>query len=244
MIAAKLPTMQGTIRRRILVNFRVDPEVMQRQLPDRFRPKLQAGYAVAGICLIRLEHLRPKLLPEVVGLSSENAAHRVAVLWEDESGIIREGVYIPRRDTNSPVNLLLGGRLFPGEHHKAAFKVRETPDQISLRLKSEDGTVKAKVEGKITDSLPPSSVFPSLEAASAFFEAGSLGYSATHDGDRLEGLTLQTEGWRVEPLEVSAVYSSYFADASRFPRGSVTFDHALIMRNVGSEWHTGEDLYV
>ena len=82
----KLPVIQGVIRRRILANFRVDPEVMQQQLPARFRPKLQRGYAVAGICLIRLEHIRPRFVPESIGLNSENAAHRVAVLW-DEDGV-------------------------------------------------------------------------------------------------------------------------------------------------------------
>src|SRR5687768_18589857 len=79
----RLPTIQGTIRRRILANLRVDPEVMQKQMPARFRPKLHDGFAVAGICMIRLEHIRPKLMPEVVGVDSENAAHRVAVLWDE-----------------------------------------------------------------------------------------------------------------------------------------------------------------
>ena len=112
----KLPTIQGVIRRRILANFRVEPAVMQRQLPPRFRPKLHKGFAVAGICLIRLEHIRPQRMPEIIGLSSENAAHRVAVLW-DEDNESREGVYISRRDTDSQINHLLGGRVFPGEHH-------------------------------------------------------------------------------------------------------------------------------
>ena len=89
----RLPTIQGTIRRRILANFRVDPQAMQRQLPSRFRPKLYDGFAVVGICMIRLNHIRPKLMPEIVGISSENAAHRVAVLW-DENGSTREGVFI------------------------------------------------------------------------------------------------------------------------------------------------------
>jgi hypothetical protein len=92
----RLPTIQGTIRRRILANFRVDPQAMQTQLPARFRPKLHDGFAVAGICMIRLDHIRPKLMPEIVGISSENAAHRVAVLW-DEDGSTREGVFISRR---------------------------------------------------------------------------------------------------------------------------------------------------
>src|SRR5213082_1452333 len=143
----RLPVIQGLIRRRLLINFRVDPQVMKRHLPSRFRPKLQDGYAVAGICLIRLEHIRPKMLPEAVGISSENAAHRVAVLWDDEQGVTHEGVFIPRRDTNSPVNYLLGGRLFPGEHHRAEFDVLNTDSELALSMRSLDGTVAVKVEG-------------------------------------------------------------------------------------------------
>src|SRR3954469_16093375 len=108
----RMPNIQGVIRRRLLVNFRVDPIVIQRQLPAPFRPKLQAGYAVAGVCLIRLEHIRPKHVPAAFGIHSENAAHRIAVTWE-EGGVTREGVYIPRRDTSSLINRLAGGRLFP-----------------------------------------------------------------------------------------------------------------------------------
>ena len=239
----KLPVIQGVIRRRILANFRVDPEVMQQQLPARFRPKLQDGRAVAGICLIRLEHIRPRFVPELVGLNSENAAHRVAVLW-DEDGATREGVFVSRRDTNSQLNHFLGGRIFPGEHHQASFSVKETESEISLSYESADSEVAVKIEGTTAAALPATSVFASLAEASAFFEAGSLGYSVTHDANRLDGLNLRTDGWRVEPLEIRTISSSYFSDETKFPPGSIEFDHALIMKNVAHEWHSAEDLYV
>jgi len=239
----KLPVIQGVIRRRILANFRVDPQVMQQQLPVRFRPKLQRGYAVAGICLIRLEHIRPRFVPESIGLNSENAAHRVAVLW-DEDGVSREGVFISRRDTNSQLNHLLGGRIFPGEHHQSSFSVAESDSEISISLESTDSTVAVQIEGTTAKTLPRDSIFSSLAEASAFFEAGSIGYSVTHDPNRLDGLNLKTEQWQVEPLEVRKVESSYFSDETKFPSGSIEFDHALLMKNVAHEWHSAEDLYI
>jgi Uncharacterized conserved protein (COG2071) len=239
----KLPIIQGVIRRRILANFRVDPQVMQQQLPSRFRPKLQGDFAVAGICLIRLDHIRPRFVPESVGLNSENAAHRVAVLW-DEDGTTREGVFISRRDTNSQLNHLLGGRIFPGEHHQASFNVVESGSAIKLSLESDDATVIVNLEGNTAKELPSTSIFPSLAAASSFFEGGSLGYSVTHDPNRLDGLNLKTSQWQVEPLEISKIHSSYFSDEQKFPKASIDFDHALIMKNVAHEWHSAEDLYV
>jgi hypothetical protein len=98
-----LPSIRGVIKRRVLVNFRVDPDVVIRQLPEGLRPKLQGDHAIAGICLIRLEHLRPQLVPAAFGVASENAAHRVAVVWHDEKGADCEGVFIPIRHTASPL---------------------------------------------------------------------------------------------------------------------------------------------
>jgi uncharacterized protein YqjF (DUF2071 family) len=239
----KLPTIQGTIHRRILANFRVDPKVMQALLPARFIPKLHNGFAVAGICMIRLDHIRPKLMPEVVGISSENAAHRVAVLWEEDGGI-REGVFISRRDTNSQLNVLLGGRMFPGEHHLSSFSVDESDVAVNIKMKSDDQLVTVEIDGRIAEELPSTSIFSSLAEVSSFFESGSVGYSVTTDQDRLDGLKLKTSEWRVEPLDVSRVYSSYFLDESKFPKESLEFDNALIMRNVAHEWQTVDDLYV
>ena len=88
-----------------------------------------------------------------------------------------------------------------------------------------------------------SSCFDSLVEASAFFESGSLGYSVTRDGDRLDGLLLRTVDWRIRALSISEVHSSYFADRQRFPEGSIEFDHALVMRDILHEWHKAEDLY-
>jgi len=240
----RLPVIQGVIRRRILVNWRVDPAVMRAQLPSRFAPKLHAGYAIAGVCLIRMEAIRPRFVPGLLGLSSENAAHRVAVVWEGDGGARKEGVFIPRRDTGSAVNRLVGGRLFPGEHHPARFAVTETAEGIDFRMQSDDGRVAVRVRGKPGGPLPRASCFGSLPVASGFFEPGALGYSVTGDPGRLDGLELRTRGWRVEPLQVEEVHSSYFAEPTRFPPGSIAFDCALIMRNLGHEWHSADDLYV
>ena len=239
----RLPVIQGVIRRRILVNFRVDPGVMQARLPQRFQPKLQEDHAIAGICLIRLEAIRPRLVPQFLGLSSENAAHRVAVRWHADGGD-KEGVFIPRRDTGSAMNQLAGGRLCPEEHHRARFAVQEGSDIIDLVMQSNDRQVSVRVRGRPGGLLPSSSCFSSLPGASNFFEPGSLGYSVTSEVGRLDGIELRTRGWRVEPLQVEEVYSSYFSDEARFPKGSVEFDCALIMRNLGHEWHSAEDLYV
>lgn len=237
----RLPVIRGLIKRRILVNYRVEPEVLARTLPAPFRPKVVGGVGIAGICLIRLTHIRPRHLPPWLGISSENAAHRIAVEW-DENGEIREGVYVRRRDTNSRLNALAGGRVFPGIHHRARFVVKEASDRFEIAMRSIDGQTAISLQARMADELSSSSLFDSLAVASDFFQAGSLGYSATLDSRRFQGMELCCRQWQMRPLEVTDVRSSYFDDESLFPKGSIHFDSALLMRDIEHEWHGKADL--
>jgi len=235
----RVPAIRGVIERRLLVNFRVDPDALARSVPEPFEPLLVGNVGVAGICLIRLAQIRPAVVPGRWGVGSENAAHRIAVRLPDGD----EGVYIPRRDTNSRLNTLIGGRLFPGLHHHATFTSVESDDRIEVSLRSDDGDTWVDVRGRPADVLESGSVFPDLETASSFFERGALGYSDTDDAGRYEALELRTENWRVAPLEVDRAVSSFFDDQERFPSGTVEFDNALLMRDVDHEWHARETLY-
>jgi hypothetical protein len=237
----KLPELEGVVERRLLVNYRVDAEVAARLLPAPFRPELVDGSAVAGICLIRLGQLRPRRGPRLLGLRSENAAHRIAVEWDTPEGIAT-GVYIPRRDTASALNTLLGGRLFPGDHHRARFTVEETDRNVRIAFASTDGTASVDVSVEMADDLGPSQLFGTVDEASQFFCNDSVGYSATRRGDRFDGIELRTNAWRVEPVRVTAARSSFFDDPSRFPPGSVTLDCALLMRDVPVSWHALDPL--
>lgn len=232
----RLPVVRGLIKRRILVNYRVKPEVLRRLLPAPFEPKTVAGWGMAGICLIRLAELRPQGVPARFGISSENAAHRIAVEWETASGR-QEGVFVRRRDTSAWWNVAAGGRLFPGVHHHAAFEVQELPGRLRVALQSRDGATSVAVAGDVTSALPAASVFASVAEASQFFALGSRGYSPTGQPGVFDGLELRTREWKVVPLEVSELHSSLFDSNELFPAGSAEFDCALLMRDIPHEWH-------
>lgn len=237
----KIPVIRGVIDRRILVNYRVKPDVLARLLPKPFRLKLVNGIGMAGVCLIRLKNIRPKFLPAFVGISSENAAHRIAVEWDD-NGETKEGVFVPRRDTSSRINTLLGGRLFPGMQKHADFKVQEHDNHYRIELTSDDQQTHLLVEGHLADDLSKSSVFRSISEASQFFERGSLGYSVTNEQGQFDALELHSFNWRVRPLDVKNVTSSFFDNREVFPAGSVDFDSALLMEGIEHEWHGGDRL--
>ena len=185
--------------------------------------------------------MRPTGLPRWVGLGSENAAHRIAVEWEGAGGT-QSGVYIPRRDSDSWVNVAVGGRLFPGTHHRASFDVAESRSELRVGFAARDGSAAVKVAVRVEERLVGSELFADTATASAFFERGGLGFSATRDPDRFDGLALETSAWQVEPATVVEAHSSFFDDVSTFPAGSAEIDCALVMRHVPVIWRALDPL--
>lgn len=229
----RFPPLRGVIDRRILLNFRIDAQAVEDVLPARFEPRTVGGYAIGGICLLRLRNVRPRGLPAAIGLRSENAAHRIGVQWAAD-GEIEPGVYVPRRDTSSRLTAALGDRTF-GRYGLADFDVDERDGRYDVAMRSRDGEANMRITASVADDLPDGSVFDGLDAASAYHRCAAIGYSPSSDGDRFEGVELTTDSWSVTPLAVEDVHASYFADESRFPADAVTFDNALLMRDVGHE---------
>jgi hypothetical protein len=238
-----LDTVQGVISRRVLLNFRIDPEALERVLPKPFKPKLYKGVGIGGVCMIRFKELRPKFLPKWLGLRSENAAHRIAVQWEQD-GNLCEGVYIPRRDTNSIFNSVLGGRVFPGIFNRSTFDVDEQNDNVCVSIVRRDGGNEITFRGRVADEMPKSSVFPSLDDAANFFSLGATGYSATKTANHYHGMDLDCITWSIHPMVVDTAESCFFGDLERFPQGTVEVDCALLMNDVDHKWHSRPDLYL
>jgi hypothetical protein len=230
----KLPAIAGIIDRRILINYQVEEEVLRNFLPAPFTPLVINGKGMAGICLIRLKNIKPKWIPGNFGISSENAAHRIAVEWNDK-GQIKQGVFIPRRDTSSRVNHWAGGRIFPGEHHLAKFSVDEKEGRYSLQFESGDKTFMT-IKAEETQNWNRESVFDSLGSASDFFKKGATGYCPDKSCNGFDGLELRTYKWEVSPLKVQEVRSSFFEDEKKFPANSIKFDNALLMTEIKHDW--------
>ena len=152
-----LPRITGTIDRRILLNYRAPVSVVQKILPEPFEVRSVNGYALVGVCLIRFQSLRPAHIPAIMGISSENAAHRISIRWSDEQGT-HTGVYVTRRDTNSAFVKLTGGRVFPGVHGRAMFDVDESAEKVSIAISDSQGVL-VRLDGKKSDRFSFSYIF-------------------------------------------------------------------------------------
>ncbi|MDX2248867.1 MAG: DUF2071 domain-containing protein [Bacteroidia bacterium] len=230
----KIPALTGLIEKRILINYRVEPAVLRKLLPQPFEPKLFGNYGVAGICFFHIKHLKIKGLPLFPGIFAQNVSHRIAVTWL-ENGIPKEGLFIPRRDTSSPIISFAGGKFFPGLYKLSRFKTRESNGYYELHLSNRDRTQLSFLAKETTD-FSNGSVFPDIYAASEIFAKPSPEYAPRFENMIFDGVVFQTHHHKVRPIHISQMRSSFFEDEEVFPKGSAFFDHALLMKNIRSEW--------
>jgi hypothetical protein len=224
----------GRIERRLLVNLRVDPAAVAPFLPPPFRPLEVDGRAVAGLCLIRLAGLRPAGLPPTPGLTTENAAHRIAVEWR-EGGRRRTGVWIPWRHTTSALTARLGGRAFPAVHERARFEVDDAGDRLRIAVTDRDGALATVTCGPSAE-VAAGSVFASAGAAHDFFvRDGAIGVSPSRRPGRGDVVTLTTGAATYTPLVVEdgalPRFLAWWPDA--------VWDSAFVVRDVPCRWSGG-----
>lgn len=215
----------GKISRRILVGYSFEPEVIQPLLPQGMTPRLIDGKAVVGLCLIRFAYMRPTWFPLPLGVSPESAAHRIGIQWETKQGDIENGVYVAEHHTNSTIVNNIGGNFFPGVQQLARFKVEETPEQISLRMR--------EMNREVTVDIKPSEewnskLFSNIEEAADFYKPPK-GWSRTLNGQQIEGVEMRTSKWNYENWKPNQINTTFF---DQFPENSYEYDHTIVMRNL------------
>ena len=240
-----ISAIRGRIARRVLINLRMKPELAKSFLPAGFEPRIIDGYAIAGICLIRLEQVRLPFMPAAFGAASENAAIRFSCVRKDEHGAEHDVVYLARRDTSSPVNAMLGRGCFPAHLHPAKFEVTDNGDDVQIEIRSRDGKADLSLKVQVTDRIDEKSVFASTTELSEFFRLSNVGYSPKRpsgaslqcgQSSSLDAVELQTDTWDGLPLAVEHFHSSFFSDPAVFHAGDVELDSAFLMRNIEHSW--------
>jgi hypothetical protein len=230
----RAPALRGRIDRRISVFYRLDPMAARELLPAPLRPRLVRGWALGGVCILRLARMRPRMLPIPLGLASELAWHRIAVEWE-EDGRPMHGHYLLRSETDSRLAPFPGARLVPSPDDCTRIEVRSSDAALTARVESGDGTtdldLAASLGGWRSDAL-----FKSANAARASIASGHVVWDGDEQGE-LEGVELRSTGGTAQGLEVVRLASTWFDDRARFSLGTATLDCAIVVRDADHEWH-------
>ena len=237
-LAMRIPVIRGIIDRRILVNYRVDPEVLASILARALPPQAHQRGRDGG-------HLPD---PTEADTAPFPAPAPRAILREcrpsdrrrvEHGNERHEGVFVPRRDTSSRLNTAVGGKLFPGAHHHARFSVQEEDGRYRIGLDGDDDRTHLLSRGMSHRGCrrPRSSDHSRRRPNSS-----SMVLWVTRRRPKRGSSTVWNCGASAGGLNrwtSTRVESSFFEDQVRFPAGSVEFDCALLMRGIEHEWHGG-----
>ena len=230
-----MPTMSdgpvtGLIKKCILVNYRIVPDLVEPLIPANCAPKLHGGFAIAGVCIIQFAKVRTKGRMEMLGAAYSTCAHRVAVVWKGSVGTAKQGTHIFQRQSSGPIGKLGGGWLFSSEATPAAFQFDDDGKSVFADVKSKDGTMDFNVAGKSSNLVSKHSGFNTPAEAVAFFGPSS-------------GEANGPSRWSFESLECDTSFSAVFCNKAKFPEDSTFLDSAFIIRDVKYEWSKEADLY-
>jgi hypothetical protein len=150
---------------------------------------------------------------------------------------------VPRRDTDSRIASLAGGRVFPGRYDLARFRVEESRGRVHIEVSSRDAQVHLAVEAAPVLDMQ-GELFGSVDKATDFFRHGALGFSPSASGDCLDGVHLESPSWAASPMTIEHMESSLFDKVDLFPHEACTLDSALIMRDLRVRWLSTQTLRV
>ena len=169
---------------------------------------------VAGICLIRLGGLRPRLLPAAVRLTTENAAHRIAVEGQPTA---RSRLSTSATGHRLPAHRAAGRAGLSGVHSGHASPWPRATTICRSPCAARMATWKSTSTSPWNRNFRQRSV-RRCDRGIPLLEQGAVGCRRPSAGE-VEGVRLDTTAWRVDP-DASCVRSSYFSDAAVFRRAA------------------------
>ena len=217
----------GVVERRLLVNYRVELDVLDTVLTDPLRGREvgDTGKGVGSVCITRVEDTRPGFLPESLGVTVEMATHRVYARVEDGGD---HCVYVPWRGVSSRFHALVLSSLLPTDFDSADFLTEDRDGARQVRVDWDSDVAGVVFRDTDRDTVDDDSVFYSVESASTFLCEAGVEYAMT--GDVYTGVETCPDRTDLKPVEISDERSSYFGKLGG------EFDSAFGMTDVELAW--------
>ena len=239
----QLPVIRGVIDRRILVNYRVDPGVLAALLPAPFRPKLVAASGMVGRLPDPPEaRCGPRFLPPLAGdLLRERRPPRRRRMGR--GGRRREGVFVPRRDTDSRLNRLGGRAALPRRPLTTpAFTVRGDGRPLPRRPPQRRRRTSLSVVGGVNAAVAGGVGLRLARGGLRLLRGGLAGVLRDAPARPARGAGAAAPRWRVEPLAGRAGGVQLLRGPVALPAGVGRVRLALLMRGIDHEWHVRGEL--
>ena len=220
--------MVGTVMRRFLISYPVPPEILTAHLPPGAECSTHAGMAWISACFVRMDDMRPNIVPSVFGMGYNYLIHRTRARLPFPDGQLREAVLVLQPNINKRL-LSTFGSLLTG----VSFQTRQiefTEDEENWRIQmmhkgqlSFDATISKSSCGA---ELTSDSKFETAQAADDFLLGVSFG-GQWRPGQRHLGLLPEThDPWETLACRCVTNKNSFLESLGI---ESLDADHAITM---------------
>ncbi|MCA9001964.1 MAG: hypothetical protein KDB61_08580 [Planctomycetes bacterium] len=183
---------------------------------------------------MRLERLRPRLVPGPLGLSMEMCTHLIPAEWED-NGVRKDVLYVLRRDVQVRGLGRAAGLLLPGHPNPARIAAIDEVEQMRVTAESKDGACRLDLGGTLSGQWPRTSVFSNGRHLMHILGNNADGFLVFDEHGHGALIELEAHPELAEPLDVLQQSSSLF-DGGVIPKGAAQPDASVVLRNLVCVW--------
>ena len=238
MILQKNPfTVRGRIRRCWLFTWRTPVETVRPLVPAPLDPVTHRGFAFWNVVVCEIGGMRPRALPESLGIAYWHVAYRLHVRARVADGREVEGLHFIRSDCDRSIVTALGNVLTDFRFHTARIAVQETAGAVDGRIDVADASARFRIDRSAAPQLSAGSPFATVAEAAAFLKYKPFGLSpAGRDGINAVRIVRDESAWRSREVAVAEQSWEFFAGRNVTPE--VCYEVAPI----DYEWSRGEIL--
>lgn len=169
--------MVGTVVRRFLISYPVVPELLLEHLPPGAECATHDGFAWVSACFVRMDDMRPNLLPGFLGMGFNYLIHRTRARLPFPDGSLREAVLVLQPNINRPLLSTFGSLLTGVGFQTRTIDFTEDDESWRIRMSCEsdllyDATI---VKSSCSESISGESRFTTAKEADEFLLGVSFG---------------------------------------------------------------------
>jgi hypothetical protein len=234
MLIPKNPaTMIGTIDRCWLFAYRCPVEEVKAYLPPMFEPVTHKGFGFWNVVVSHIDSMRPSIMPKFFGISYWHAAYRIYVRFHPKNSAPIEGLYFLRSDCDNEIMSMMGNNVTDFNFHTSPIKVDEQTEITQIEIHSKDARALVILDQSKPATLPPGSIFDSIDEAKAFLKYKPNGISVAGSGANIVHITRNEDEWRSKLVSVQGAQWDYFKGKN------VSFEICYQVEPIFYRWNKG-----
>jgi len=169
--------MVGTVVRRFLISYPVSPDVLSDYLPPGAECSTHDGFAWVSACFVRMDDMRPNILPRFVGMGFNYLIFRTRARLPFPDGKLREAVLVLQPNINRRILSSFGSFLTGVGFQTREIDFTDSEDNWRIRMTSEgellyDATI---LKSTCSESISSDSRFTTAQEADDFLLGVSFG---------------------------------------------------------------------